>query len=148
MLEQDTDAQRAFFQLGTEMNISDNTIAAIQKYTCFMYGMKKLKDINDVRTQLFLDKYKPKKDADRISCVKKLDGSSLPPCYHVLLQKLKRTNFVANQWISSTRPHPPEMIPLDYGWKDRNGLYGMHWFEGDTSPKSLDIVCCEGRMFK
>ena len=74
----------------------------------------------------------------------------------VLLQKLKRTNFVANQWISSTRPHSPEMIPLDYGWKDRNGLYGMHWFEGDTSPKSLDIVCCEddnseneeGRMFK
>ena len=43
MLQQDTDAQRAFFQLGTEMNISENTIAAIQKYTCFMYGMNKLK---------------------------------------------------------------------------------------------------------
>ena len=44
-----------------------------------MYGKKNLTKINDVRTEAFMEKYKPKADGDKISCAKKLDASMMSP---------------------------------------------------------------------
>ena len=65
--------------------------------------------------------------------------NALPPCHSVLLQKMKRTNFVAKAWMSSVSSHPLEMDATDHGWKmTDDGSYKICWFDGDASPKSLD----------
>ena len=58
-----------------------------------MYGKKNLKKIDDVRTEIFMEKYKPKTGEDKIFCAKKLDASMMPPYECVLLIKNK-TNKV------------------------------------------------------
>ena len=114
----------------------------MEKFVCVIYGMKKITSINDARAQIFFDKYKQKKkDGERLSFVKKLDGSALPPCAKVLMQKMKRTHFVARQWLSTTSSCAPVMSPEDHGWKLVDGGYKLFWFEGDASPRSLDVVC-------
>ena len=82
-----------------------------------------------------MEKCKPK-----ISCDKYFDASIMPLCERVLLNKIKRTKFVAKNWISSIEASPPNNLHFDFGWKlvDRN--YQLLWFEGDLSPSSLDIT--------
>ena len=86
-----------------------------------------------------MEKYKPKTDGVKISCSKKLDASMMPPCEHVLLNKIRRTKFVAKIWMSSIKASPPNNSPLNFESKlvDRN--YQLLLFEGDLSPSSLDI---------
>ena len=90
---------------------------------------------------MFLSKYKPKGKEQRISTVKKLDGSSLPPCRRVLSEKLKRVTYISNIWMSSVRPHPPIISPLNYGWKiTTEKRFQLLWYDGEICPKKLDIV--------
>ena len=139
ILEKDVKAQNAFSNL-TNIDVSESIdVSEIEKFVCKMYGKKKFESINEVRAQIFMDKYKPKRDGDKISCAKKLEGSMMPPCQRVLLNKVKRTKFIANIWMSSTEASPPNTSPLAFGWKLVNGNYKLVWFEGDPSPSSLDI---------
>ena len=141
-LEKDDPSQIAFGRLA---DASLDELAAIfpqiEKFTCLMYGKKNNDRINDVRTDIFMDKYKPKKENDKISCVKKLDGSMLPPCSRVLWQKVKRTCYIAHLWMSSVTPFHPELEPTVYGWKLENNSYRIYWYEGETSPRALEVVC-------
>eukprot|EP00794_Sanderia_malayensis_P002174 gene2174-2470_t len=105
-----------------------------------MYGKGRLHNLDEARTDIFLERYKVKRDDDPISRVKKLDGSMLPPCSRVLWQKFLRTYYVAKQWISSTEATPPDVQPTDFGWKLDNGCYRLVWFDGETAPTSLEIV--------
>ena len=143
ILEKMPDVQEAFSQLAATEGVSDDTITKIEKFVSLMYGKKNVTSVNDARTNIFFDKYKPKKEGDPISCVKSLDGSAMPPCARVLLQKLKRTNYISNQWLASIVSDPPHMSPLDYGWKLEEEGYKIQWYEGNASPSSLDIVCRE-----
>ena len=114
-------------------------VTILQKFTRKTYGKENLEKI-DVRTEIFMEKYKPKTNGDKMSCAKKLDVSMMPPCERVLLNKIRRTKFVAKLWMSSIEASPPNNSPLDFGWKlvDRN--YQLLWFEGDLRPSSLDIT--------
>ena len=99
-----------------------------------MDGKKKLKEVGEVRSQIFLEKYMPKNGDENISCIKTLDGNTLPPCHCVLLQKMKRTNFLAKPWRSSVTD----------GWNlTEDGSYKICWFDGDASAKSLDVCTVE-----
>lgn len=44
-------------------------------------------------------------------------------------------------WMSSSDSIPAEKDPQQYGWKLDRRIYGIVGFEGDTSPRALDIVC-------
>ena len=48
-------------------------------------------------------------------------------------------------WLSSTRCNQAATSPLEYGWKEEDGCYQVVWFDGDTSPTSLD-VCREADL--
>ena len=78
-------------------------------FVCKIYGKKKLKSVDEARLDIFLEKQKPSKGDQRISSFKNLDGSALPPCSRVSLQKINRTHLVAlcdevqPGWIISTR---------------------------------------------
>ena len=138
-LEKYIQAQIPFGHLGQLDADQCNNSAEIENFTCKTYGKENLEKI-DVRTEIFMEKYKPKTNGDKMSCAKKLDVSMMPPCERVLLNKIRRTKFVAKLWMSSIEASPPNDSPLDFGWKlvDRN--YQLLWFEGDLRPSSLDIT--------
>ena len=71
----------------------------MNRYICEIYG-KEIEKINEVKTQIFLDKYRRKNENERLSCVTNLDASMLPPCEKVLQQKLKRVQLIARRWAS------------------------------------------------
>ena len=58
----------------------------IEKFTCTLFGKPKFNSVNEVRLELFLKKYQPKKKEVIISCLKKMEGNFLPPCASVLQQ--------------------------------------------------------------
>ena len=142
LLKDDIPAQEAFATLGEGLSeIPSDVEKEIEKFLCKVYGKKKLTSINEVRFQIFLDKYKQKKKKNQsITDVKTMDGSSMPPCFKVLKEKIKRTSLVASKWYSSTDPYEPDMPPECHGWIIHEGKYKMKWFEGPAAPKSLDIV--------
>ena len=104
-----------------------------------IYGRNFFTSVNELRMELFLQKYKPKEDG-AISCVKKMDCSFLPPCFEVFKQKINRTNLITGKWLSSILPDPPDISPVDCGWNlDGEEHYKRHWFDGDMSPRCLDV---------
>ena len=70
-----------------------------------------------------------------------MDGSSLPPYPRVVLEKLKRTNYVCSIWLDAFEAHPPDFNPENCGWVMKEGAYRILWFEGDVSPTSFDGIC-------
>ena len=96
-----------------------------------------------MRSQIFENKYRPGKKDYNLSCVKKLDGTMMPPCSKVLLQKIKPTRFVTCRRSSAPRAHPPNDSPQEWGWNKKDGKLTIHWFDGQLTPTSLNVVCLE-----
>ena len=140
VLEKDEDTQIALHNIGSTDQVCNETYKAIQKYVCAIYGKKKLSDINEVRMEIFLEKYRPKNREEQLSNAKKLEGSMMPPCWKVLLQKLRRCQLITRLWLSSVEPHPPDDLPEHFGWILMEGNYKIRWFHGETVPNILDIV--------
>jgi len=87
-----------------------------------------------------MKKYQPKK-GELFSYAKKFDGSFLPPCAAVLREKIKRVNHVTAKWVYSTASVIPDLPPEDSGWiTDQANMYRLKWFEGDMTPKALDVI--------
>ena len=71
--------------------VPDDIREDIVKFTCIVYGKKKLTSINEVRFQIFSRKYKPNEKKNKtIMDVKSLDGSAMRPCSRVLQEKITR----------------------------------------------------------
>ena len=98
----DHKAQKAFKILSEEGPVTDETIAVINKFTCRIYASKKLSDVDELRFDIFNRKHNLKTDKN-LAAVKKLEASALTPCKKVLLQKIRRTHFVAAMWMSAGR---------------------------------------------
>ena len=109
--------------MGFSDDIQEGEFKVIEKFTCALYGIPKFNSVNEVKLELFLKKYQPRKKEVVISCVKKMEGSFLPPCASVLQQKTNRTNHIAGKWLSSWTSYPPMSNPLNCGWELGNG----HW---------------------
>ena len=99
--------QEVFGSMSFEQKVSEETFSTIEHYVCTIYGKPKLKSVNESILHIFLKKYKSKFKDEVINCVRKLDGSSLPPCSQVLWQKVLRTNYMAGKWLSAWQQHPP-----------------------------------------
>ena len=76
--------------------------------------------VNDARLEIFLKKYKPNTRGAVISCVKKIDSSSLPSCSRVIKERIKNC-----------------------GWVLQNDTFKNKWFEGDMSPITVKMICTE-----
>ena len=116
--------------MGFSDDIQEEEFKVIEKFTYALYGKPKFNSVNKVRLELFLKKYQPrKKEEVVISCVKKMEGSFLPPCASVLQQKTNRTNHIAGKWLSSWTSYPPISNPLNCRWELGNGHWKVKWFE-------------------
>ena len=83
-----------FSKLGDKEVINNEQCADGEELVRSLYGQKKLSSVAEARLEMFLKKYKPK--IGKISCAKKMDGSSLPPCSPVILQKLRSINYICS----------------------------------------------------
>jgi hypothetical protein len=50
--------------------------------------------------------------------------------------------------MSSTHSKQSDLSPLDFGWKQEEGCYRVQWFEGDASPKALDVTYGEDMLLE
>ena len=107
-LEKDKTAQTVFRDMGFSDDIQGKKeFKVIKNLACTLYGKPKFNSVNKVRLELFLKKYRPKKKEEVvITCVKKMEGSFLPPCASVLKQKTDRTNHIVEKLLSSWKSHP------------------------------------------
>ena len=137
-LEKKKTARTVFGDMGFSDDIQEE-FKVIEKFTCILYGKAKFNSVNEVRLELFLEKYQPKKKEVVISCVKKMEGSFLPPCASVLKQKTNRTNHIAGELLSSWTSHQPISNPLNCVWELSNGYWKVKWFEDDTAPTSVEL---------
>ena len=88
-----------------------------------------------------MNKYKPKKGDAPITCMRKMDGSSFPPCSRVIKEKLKRTNYICSFWLHAFQAYPPQFSSENCGWALENETYVIKWFEGDISPTTVEDIC-------
>ena len=106
VLEKNEEYQIAFGSLGFSETISENTLASLEKFTCEMYPKRGKKvpapTVNEARLFAFLKVFKPTKK-DPLAGIKGIDGSNLPPCHSVLLQQIKRTNYICSIWNNATQ---------------------------------------------
>ena len=72
--------------------------------------------------------------------IKKLDGSSWPLCSRVLVQKIKKTMFVARRCRCSYIQFQPMSGSCEHGWRLENTKYQIEWFEGQACPCVMDIL--------
>ena len=77
--EKDVEIQNVFAGMGNCEAVTETEANEIERFTCSLYGRKKLVYVDYVRLDVFFQKYKPKPEKFLISCMKKMDGSSLPP---------------------------------------------------------------------
>ena len=105
LLEKSTEAREVFTEISTEISLNNSILERVEKYLCLLYRRKKDDSIDDIRLQMFLEKYKQfsKKSSynETVLKRKKLNGSSWPPWSKVLVQKIKRNMFVARRWRCS-----------------------------------------------
>jgi hypothetical protein len=131
----------AFAALGAGGDIPSLSAIEIERFTCSLYGMTKLKDINDVRYALFQQKYAPKRNKSPLEKIQGINPSSMPPCHAVLRNKLLRTNFVVSVWKNANTPKPVKLNAEQHGWNLANCKYYINWFEcSQLPPNILDII--------
>ena len=118
---------------------------SFEKLVCLMYGMKNRLSVNEARTDMFYKKFKPKRNETLLSVSHKFDGSSLPPCKKVLVQKMKRCNFVTQLWKSSFQPCELDAPPVEHGWRLEEDQYTIHWYDGECRPP-LSEICQENNV--
>ena len=102
--------------LNSDETITQDIISTLEEFVCKLYGKTKpKKSVDETRFEMFLEKYKPKRYDQKITCVKKLNGSSSPPCSRVLLEKINRTKHIAAMTRSSSLPYPHNQYPEHMG---------------------------------
>jgi hypothetical protein len=110
----------------------------VEKYVCSLYGQPRLSSVNEARSKIFLQRYKPSHPDSPLEKIKSLDAGMLPPCKDVMLQKFARSNYVAYLWKHAERKDPLDhMDPTDHGWKEVDGLFAPVWFTGPQMPSTL-----------
>ena len=92
LLQKDPDAMTLFGNMGNRETVTAEQLKIAENFVCKMYGKTKCESVDDARLDTFFKKYTPKRNDSPISCVRKMDGSSHPPCSRVVLEKLKRTD--------------------------------------------------------
>lgn len=133
--------QKAFQDLGSKEHNVQESFNIIQTFTCQLYGLKKLKDVNEARIVIFNKTYKVKNKSQPFSLsVRNYDACNLPPCQSELLQQVLRTRFIACLWSNAHNAKIIDLLPTDYGWKIVNGKFEMIWFTGDQLPKAYEDV--------
>ncbi len=113
ILESSPSICQALSSLGSSPLITEETMKKLEEFVCRIYGYKNLSSVNEARLQSCSKAYKPNAKKP-MSSVKGVDGSSLPPCFSVLHQQVKRTDVICSSWNNATEFKPNVNISNHY----------------------------------
>lgn len=126
-----------FAKLGENDEPSTEVKKLLEKFTCEVYGYGQLDKINDVRYKIFVKQNKPSR-AGLFENIKNSDPSLLPPCHKVVLNKIKRCNYICKLWNNTSNPNPlNSMKPEDHGWEMSRDMYIPKWNPENHLPTTL-----------
>ena len=57
LLEKRIETREVFTEVSTEISLNSSILERVEKYLCLLYGKKTCNSIDDVRLQMFLEKY-------------------------------------------------------------------------------------------
>ena len=143
-LEKDILAQIAFAQLGSSLDLTQQTENTCERFCCSIYGKQDFRSTNEVRLDIFGKKYGSSKCTSTkgiLNVAKGIDAGRYPPCSKVLEMKTRRANYVTYMWKQSLSQYiPSEMNPDGHGWRLTDEKYEVVWFDGAMSPQSLEDI--------
>ncbi|XP_044760188.1 uncharacterized protein LOC123317646 isoform X1 [Coccinella septempunctata] len=143
IIEEYPNIANIFASFEHSQEISEEQIQGIEKFVCCMYGRHNANSVDKVRLDLFLRNHggfvsQAKNPLDK---VKNFDGSLMPPCKKVLINKIKRMNQVCAIWNYATEAHPNFFDPERHAWRLVDGRYEVEWFIGPQTPSTLREIC-------
>ena len=102
------DSHKRFFrQLGEQLLTTDDLLPLAEEFVCALYGLKKVRDVNTGRFDLF---------KRRLHSSGVIDLSVVPPCKSVLLLHLRRSALAANLWKQAKEAMIKSPGIEKYGW--------------------------------
>lgn len=150
IMEKSEEFTECFIQLSQPSEKRLDFFDKIQEFLCNVYGLKRLKCINEARVALFQKTYKFLDNDNSFRLPKKgIDGSSLPPCKTELYNHFLRTCYISEIWAHAYLRVPTVNDPSDYGWVEIDSRYEFMWFSGTQLPTSIDEITQseEGKNF-
>lgn len=131
--------QDVFAELGESVTIAAEVQTMIERFTCQMYGDKRLKQVNKLRHSQLLSKCG--RDG-KISLSRKINFASLPPCQSTMMEHMKRVNYQVWVWKHAHIAQPEIPDPTDgNGWVEEDGNLAPRWSSKDILPVELvDIL--------
>ena len=112
--------------MSTEISLNSSILERAGKQLCLLYRKKTCDLIDDVRLQMFLEKYKQfsKKVAKLTNFEnKEIRWQFLTFSCRILVQKMKRTMFVARRWTISYIQFQQIFEPCEHGLRLENNKY-------------------------
>ena len=128
ILEKNPKFLKAFQDLGSNWELTDETFELLEEYICVLYGSRK-KDVNQVHHDLFQKKH--------VKEEKVIDLSMLPPCHSVLMLHAKRANFVAKIWKCSDEAQLQTPDIRMHGWDINKKI---KWLEKEFPDNIHDLL--------
>ena len=123
------------------MPLTRDVTEIIEEYTCHLYGYKKQADIHEIIKTHFESKTKPKPSNKPLECIKSIEPTTFPPCGDVLIQRIKRSWFIAKLYKCASLTHPTEdLTPIDFSWILNGKFLAIKWFEGLQVPQEFENV--------
>ena len=112
-LEADEDSVTALENLGTTVQPTSSTIAAIEKLVCQLYQPKThISRVKYMRWFLFLKK--------------QAQSEKLPPTQAALKEAILRAHYQTMVWNNDKVPNPELSSPETYGWTMDKGMFHIH----------------------
>ena len=136
LLENSPTFQNTFIKMASSSELEADTFRSLCQYMAAMHGRPNTSH-NQARLEIFERAYKPSKRGHRLSKLKGIDGSNLPPCEAELFQHAKRASFVSKMWATAVSSEIKQLPNDGEGWELHNGEYRIIWFEGRQLPESL-----------
>ena len=125
--------RNAFSQLGSNWELSEETLDSLESFVVRLYGVTKAPNVNAARHKIFSTKFENEE-----KCV---DMSLLPPYQSVLRLHCESTNFVAAVWKRSTESQPSIPDPVHFGW---NSYRTITWMV-DVFPDDIESILVDER---
>ncbi|XP_066920827.1 uncharacterized protein [Clytia hemisphaerica] len=130
---------KAFAELGTTWDISEENVSILEAFVCHMYGKKDSLElgisIDDLRYNIYCRKNG------------KVSSESLPPCQNVLRQHIKRANYQARIWRMCLDPWIDRCDPSDHGWGVDDGGLFVNWMTCNPAlTEVLTLVTCDCKV--
>ena len=86
----------AFGQLGESVILPADILKSLEEFVCAMYGSSNIDEVNIARFHIFIKLCAPNDPHQPLNKIKLFVPCCIPPCRPVLLEKVKRSNYVVN----------------------------------------------------